>query len=133
MEKISDAQGNIASLLTRISQALELQRQMPAENSPNALRALNSEVDARRDQIRDLDGLKSNVEKLRLDLMSQKVHLARVRDGGKAQLGRLSSLYEEDRKKLQENTIHSSLASQEQKLRALWQSTFTLEDFVRLK
>lgn len=65
--------------------------------------------------------------------MSQKVHLTHVRDGGKVQLGKLSSMYEDDRKKLQENTIHTGLVNQQQKLRALWQSTFTLEDFVRLK
>lgn len=75
MEKIGEVQKNIGDLLTRISQALELQRQMPAENSPNALRALNSEVDARRDQIRNDQKTHERLEK---ELLERKNELNKV-------------------------------------------------------
>lgn len=185
MDKIVEVQKNISALLTRISQAVELQRQMPTDGSPNAMRALTSEVDARRDQVRsdqktherlekelldrkaelnkvgildnkikkeleehatkmaqqrediarfsDLDGLREHIEKLRADLTSQKTYLTRVREGGKQVLSRLSAAYQADMKSLEQDEVYISLLAQEQKLRMLWQSTYGLDNFVRLK
>ncbi|EPY23003.1 intraflagellar transport protein-like protein [Strigomonas culicis] len=183
--RIEEAEKSIATLLQRISQALELQRQMPAEGNPGALEALHTEVDARRDQIKndqrtherlekellerkaeldkvanldkkikeelethstkmteqraemeqynDLGTLRDEVEQLRKDLIAQKAYLVRVRDTGKVQLHMLSGKYETDQRQLQSDEVYTTLTTQEQKLRMLWQSTFTLEDFVRLR
>ncbi|EPY26021.1 intraflagellar transport protein-like protein [Angomonas deanei] len=171
--------------LSRISQALQLSRQMPSDGNPSALQALQSEVDAKRSQLEndqitherlekellerkkefdnlgsveakinkeseehrvrmaqqkeemeqygDLDRLKVDVDQLRKELTTQKSYLIRIRDNGKQQLNTLSSGYEGDLKRLQGNESYNALLAQEQKLRALWQSTFKIEDFVRLR
>lgn len=183
--RIAEVQESISTLLVRISQGLEMQRQMPAEGSPSALQALNTEVSAKRDQIvsdqktherlekelldrkaeldkvasldkkikdeleshaarmeeqrveiekySDLDALRQSVEKLRKELTAEMNYLVRVRDGGKAELNLMSSSYEAQQHQLEQNELYTSLATLEQKLRMLWQSTFALEDFVRIR
>lgn len=184
-DKVEAAQKEIKSLLERISQALDAERQLPAEGSPGALQALTTEADARQNQIAndqrtyerlgkellerkaeldkvasldkkikeeleshharmaeqkvemerfaDLDSLRSEVDKLRRSLEEKLVYLKRVREGGTKRLNTLSADYEATNKQLQADEVFSSLATQEQKVRMLWQSTFSLEDFVRLK
>lgn len=183
--KVEAEQKEIKALLERISQALELERQLPAEGSPGALQALATEADARQNQIEndqrtherlekellerraeldkvasldkkikeeleghnarmaeqkeemnhfaDLDGLRSEVDRLRCDLEEQLVYLKRVRDGGTKRLNALSAESEASQQQLQADEVYSGLVTQEQKVRMLWQSTFSLEDFVRLK
>ncbi|KAG5479668.1 hypothetical protein CUR178_03431 [Leishmania enriettii] len=185
MDKIAETQRHIADLLTRISQALEMQRQMPSENNAGTLRDLTTEVDAKRDQIQndvkthqrlekellerkaeldkvahldrkikeelashnakmieqkaemekfsDLDGLRAEVEDTRKALSAQLAYYTRLRDGSKQQLNVLTAQYEARKKELNADDVFSTLSTQEQRIRMLWQSTFSLEDYVRLK
>lgn len=183
--KVEATQASIAMLLERISQALELQRQMPSEHSPPAMQALNSEMDARRDQLKveqethqrvqkellerkaelekvtdldrrikeeleshaavmaerreeiekfgDLTQLKESVGAMRQDLEAQRKYLTRVRDHGRKMLTAFANQVDDETKALHKDDVYVSLAGPEQKLRALWQSTYALEEFVRLK
>nr|CCM15670.1 Putative intraflagellar transport protein-like protein [Leishmania guyanensis] len=185
LDKIAEAQKNIADLLSRISQALEMQRQMPTENSADTLHNLATQVDAKRDQIQndvkthqrlekellerkveldkvahldkkikeelsshsakmaeqkvemerfsDLAGLRVEVEDTRNVLNGQLAYYTRLRDGSKQQLNALTAQYEARKKELHTNDVFTTLSTQEQRIRMLWQSTFSLEDYVRLK
>ncbi|KAK7198739.1 intraflagellar transport protein-like protein [Novymonas esmeraldas] len=185
MDKIAEAQKSITDLLSRISQALEMQRQMPTENNVGTLHELTTQVDARRDQIQndvkthqrlekellerkaeldkvahldnkikeelashsakmaeqktemekfsDLDALRAEVEDTRTALTAQLAFYTRVRDGSKHQLNALTAQYEARKKALHADEVYTTLTTQEQRIRVLWQSTFSLEDHVRLK
>lgn len=185
MDKIAEAQRHIADLLSRISQALEMQRQMPSENNPDTLHDLTTQVDARRDQIQndvkthqrlekellerkaeldkvahldkkikeelashnakmaeqkaemekfsDLDGLRAEVEDTRKVLRAQLAYYTRLRDGSKVHLNALTAEYEARKKELHAGDVFTTLSTQEQRIRMLWQSTFSLEDYVRLR
>ncbi|KPA85786.1 Intraflagellar transport protein-like protein [Leptomonas pyrrhocoris] len=185
LDKITDTQKHIADLLNRISQALEMQRQMPSENTPGMLHELNAQADAKRDQIQndvkthqrlekellerkaeldkvahldskireelqshnvkmdeqkvemekfsDLDGLRTEVEDTRKTLNAQLAYFTRVRDGSKQQLNALTAQHEARKKELQGDEVFNTMTTQEQRIRMLWQSTFSLEDFVRLR
>jgi intraflagellar transport protein 74 len=185
LDKIAETQKHVSDLLNRISQALEMQRQMPSENTPGMLHELNAQADAKRDQIQndvkthqrlekellerkaeldkvahldnkireelkshnakmeeqkvemekfsDLDGLRSEVEDTRKTLNAQLAYFTRVRDGSKQQLNFLTAQHEARKKSLQSDEVFSSMTTQEQRIRMLWQSTFSLEDFVRLR
>ncbi|KAF8295596.1 putative Intraflagellar transport protein 74 [Trypanosoma cruzi] len=74
-EKIATVQSNISLLLERISRALELQKQMPAEGASHALQALESEVDARRNQI---ESDQVTHQRLERELLDRKVELEKV-------------------------------------------------------
>lgn len=183
--KVEAEQREITQLLERISKALDIERQLPAEGSPGALQVLSTEVDAKQQQIEndqktherlvrelldrkseldkvanldtkikdeleshtvrmqeqkdeierydDLDGLRSEVDKLRKDLEEQLIYLKRVRDNGTKHMNALSGQHDAKQKTLEADEVYKSLTTQEQKVRMLWQSTFSLEDFVRLK
>ncbi|KAG5505010.1 hypothetical protein JKF63_04457 [Porcisia hertigi] len=185
LDKIAEAQKSIADLLSRISQALEIQRQMPTESNIGTLHDLTTQVDAKRDQIQndvkthqrlekelldlkaelekvvhldkkikeelashnakmmeqkvemerfgDLEGLRAEVEDTRKGLSAQLAYYTRVRDGSKQQLNALTAQYEARKRKLHANEVFTTLSTQEQRIRMLWQSTFSLEDYVRLK
>ena len=185
LDKITETQKHISDLLNRISQALEMQRQMPSENTPGMLHELNAQADAKRDQIQndvkthqrlekellerkaeldkvahldskireelkshnekmeeqktemerfsDLDGLRAEVEDTRKTLNAQLAYFTRVRDGSKQQLNALTAQYEARKKSLQNDEVFTTMTTQEQRIRMLWQSTFSLEDFVRLR
>lgn len=185
LDKITETQKHISDLLNRISQALEMQRQMPSENTPGMLHELNAQADAKRDQIQndvkthqrlekellerkaeldkvahldskireelkshnekmeeqktemerfsDLDGLRAEVEDTRKTLNAQLAYFTRVRDGSKQQLNALTAQYEARKKSLQSDEVFTTMTTQEQRIRMLWQSTFSLEDFVRLR
>ncbi|RNC49582.1 intraflagellar transport protein-like protein, partial [Trypanosoma cruzi] len=74
-EKIATVQSNISLLLERISRALELQKQMPAEGASHALHALESEVDARRNQI---ESDQVTHQRLERELLDRKMELEKV-------------------------------------------------------
>ncbi|KPI84039.1 Intraflagellar transport protein-like protein [Leptomonas seymouri] len=185
LDKITETQQRISGLLSRISQALEMQRQMPSENAPGMLHELNAQADAKRDQIQndvkthqrlekellerkteldkvahldnkireelkshslkmeeqrsemekfsDLEGLRTEVEDTRKLLNAQLAYFTRVRDGSKQQLNTLTTQHEARKKDLQNDEIFNTMTTQEQRIRMLWQSTFSLEDFVRLR
>ncbi|GET88605.1 intraflagellar transport protein-like protein [Leishmania tarentolae] len=185
MDKIAETQRHIADLLSRISQALEMQRQMPSENNTGALHDLTTQVDAKRDQIQndvkthqrlekelldrkaelekvahldkkikeelashsakmaeqkaemerfsDLDGLRMEVEDTRKVLGAQLTYYTHLRDGSKVQLNALTANYESRKKELHASDVFTTLSTQEQRIRMLWQSTFFLEDYVRLR
>ncbi|AYU78836.1 intraflagellar transport protein-like protein [Leishmania donovani] len=185
LDKIAETQRHIADLLSRISQALEMQRQMPSENNTDTLHDLTTQVDAKRDQIQndvkthqrlekellerkaeldkvahldkkikeelashsakmaeqkaemekfsDLDGLRAEVEDTRKVLSAQLAYYTRLRDGSKVQLNALTAEYEARKKELHAGDVFATLSTQEQRIRMLWQSTFSLEDYVRLR
>ncbi|ESL09030.1 hypothetical protein TRSC58_03257 [Trypanosoma rangeli SC58] len=184
-DKIAKVQANISLLLERVSQALELRKQMPAEGASHALHALESEVDVRRNQIEsdqvthqrlekelldrkaelqkvenldtkinaelqaharkmeeqsqemvrynDLDGLRRDVERRREDLVEERTFLTKLRDSSKQQLNALSASNEALQKRLNEEAAFRSISALEGRLRHLRQSSFSLEEFVRLK
>lgn len=81
----------------------------------------------------DLDGLRAEVEDTRKTLNAQLAYFTRVRDGSKQQLNALTAQYEARKKSLQNDEVFTTMTTQEQRIRMLWQSTFSLEDFVRLR
>lgn len=183
--KVSALQGNINMLLERISQALELQRQIPTENSPPAMQTLATEVDARREQLQteqethqriqkelmerkaelekvtdldrkikeelesharimaerraetekfsDIGRLKDDVNAMRQDLEAQRKYLTRVRDYGRKFLLSAAEEVDKQKKSIEVDSVYRTLISSEEKLRALWQSSYAMEEFVRLK
>lgn len=76
-EKVAATQASISKLLERISQALELQREMSAERSPPAMHVLNTEMDLRRDQLKIEQETHQRVQK---ELMERKGELEKVTD-----------------------------------------------------
>ncbi|CCW66324.1 unnamed protein product [Phytomonas sp. Hart1] len=81
----------------------------------------------------DLDGLRQEVDALRNDLEEQLTYFKCIRDKGTKLVNAAMNDYNAEKKKLNTDSFNQSLTTQEQKLRMLWQSAFTLEDFVRLK
>ncbi|CCW61980.1 unnamed protein product [Phytomonas sp. EM1] len=81
----------------------------------------------------DLDGLRQEVDTLRCDLEEQLSYFKCVCDHGRRLVDAAMEEYGRRKTQLQADSLHQSLTAQEQKLRLLWQTTFSLEDFVRLK
>lgn len=81
----------------------------------------------------DIDALRQEIDAKRRSLTAQKGYLLKLRDASKHQVTSLNATLETRKSKLNENEIHTSLTSQEAKLRLIWQSAFSLDDFVRMK
>lgn len=81
----------------------------------------------------DLEGLRREIETRKRTLTTSKGQLTKQRDGSKQHLHLLSQKFETLKSKLNESDVHQALSAQEQKLRLVWQSVFSLDDFVRMK
>lgn len=114
-----------------LDKVASLDRKIKEELKSHELRMAEQRTDMER--FVDLDGLRAQVDKLRSDLDEQLVFLKRVRENGTKRLNALSADHELKTKVIQSDEVYTSLATQEQKVRMLWQSTFSLEDFVRLR
>jgi intraflagellar transport protein 74 len=81
----------------------------------------------------DLEGLRREIEARKKHLSETRSRLTVQRDAAKQQLHLLSKQAEAIKAKLTEDQVYTSMQSQEQRLRVVWQATFALEDFVRGK
>ena len=81
----------------------------------------------------DIDALRAEVEAKRKNLTSRKGSLLKLRDTSKHLVNGLSVHFEQKKQQLADNDANTAIAAQEQKLRLIWQSTFALDDFVRMK
>lgn len=81
----------------------------------------------------DIDGLRGDVDSKRRGLTSRKQYLLKLRDASKHQVSVLTQQLESKKNRLNTDDTHTALASMEQKMRLIWQSAYTLEDFVRMK
>lgn len=81
----------------------------------------------------DLDGLRREIDARKQHLLQTRTALTTQRDAAKQHLHLLTTSFEKTKQQLNENQVYTSLQAQEQKLRLIWQSAFSVEDFVRSK
>lgn len=81
----------------------------------------------------DIDALRADVEAKRKNLTSRKGSLLKLRDTSKHLVNGVTVQFEQKKQQLADNDANTAIAAQEQKLRLIWQSTFALDDFVRMK
>lgn len=81
----------------------------------------------------DLEALRREVEERKQMLRARKESLSKQRDSAKQQLHLLSKKLETAKGQLNADEVNSSLTTQEQRLRGVYQSFFSLDDFVRSK
>jgi intraflagellar transport protein 74 len=111
----------IANLDEKIQQELQAHAQKMAEQ--------------RQDMVRytDIERLRQEIDARRKRLLAQKAYLLKLRDTSKHQVYALNAGLESMKQQLNQNPKHVAIAAQEQKLRLIMQSNFSVEDFVRIK
>eukprot|EP00758_Cryptobia_borreli_P003758 Tbor_TRINITY_DN3969_c0_g1::TRINITY_DN3969_c0_g1_i1::g.811::m.811/K19679/IFT74; intraflagellar transport protein 74 len=81
----------------------------------------------------DIDALRNDIEVRKKKLIARKHFLLKQRDSSKSRVNTLTMEFEAKRKSLEESVDHTNLSALEQKLRLIRQSSYSLEEFVRIK
>eukprot|EP00743_Colponemidia_sp_Colp-15_P019074 GILK01024133.1.p1 GENE.GILK01024133.1~~GILK01024133.1.p1 ORF type:complete len:257 (+),score=51.41 GILK01024133.1:85-771(+) len=106
------------------------------EKITNELAAIATKTQERKDDIvryGDIDALRTEIDARKKSLVARKGFLLKQRDSSKQRVHSITNDNESKKQKLGESNVHAGLSAQEQKLRLIWQSAYSLEEFVRLK
>lgn len=106
------------------------------EKIASELSAIAAKMQERKDDIvryGDIDTLRTDIEARKKSLVARKGFLLKQRDSSKQRVHAVSVENETKKSQLSENNIHSTLSAQEQKLRLIWQSAYSMEEYVRHK
>lgn len=106
------------------------------EKITNELKAIAAKMQERKEDIArysDIDALRTDIDARKKSLVARKGFLLKQRDSSKQRVHALSVENEQKKSQLSENNIQSTLSAQEQKLRLIWQSAYSMEEYVRHK
>lgn len=127
----------------RLKNELEL-RKKELEKVDNLDAKITSELEAITEKIKsneesikkysNLDALRQDADQRKRELIAKKTESLKLRDALKSSVHLLSSnKFEPLRQSLQENEVYAALQSQEQKIRLIHQTVFSLSDFIAQK
>lgn len=126
----------------RLKNELDL-RKKELEKVNNLDSKITSELDAitkkiaqHEDDIKkfsNLEALRINSDTKKKELQTARVKYSKLKDALKQNVTALSTKFEESRKQMTENETHVQLQSQEQKIRLIQQTVFSLGDFIAQK
>jgi len=106
------------------------------EKITNELSSISEKMQERKQEIIrfvDIDGLRTEIDTRKKQLVARKGFLLKQRDSSKQRVNDITTEFEAKQKALATSDEHSALTAQEQKLRLIRQSAFSLEEFVRIK